>query len=448
MRFTFLVPAIFLTSTIAHAEQKYPAQLESQAIFPAASFVAAPKDAPASLKTSGKFAGKTPTRIEKLDSTPGMDGKRATGLSFPFNGQPLQGFSGIRAMGDGTFWIVTDNGFGNKVNSTDAMLMINRYSVDWKTGSVSPIENVFLHDPDRIIPFHIVNEATEKRYLTGGDLDLESFQIIDGKFWFGEEFGPYLIRTDKTGKVEAIFETMVDGKPVMSPDNPLVRTPAAPGGKVAFNVRRSKGFEGMAASKDGRFLYALLEGALWDDTKNALEQDEGKEYLRILEFDVANQKWTGRFWKYPLAVNGHSIGDFNMIDGTTALIIERDDGEGTVDQACEPTKTTENCFPTLAKFKRVYKIEMSDTTAGQAVKKIGYIDLLEIEDKANIAKDGTKNGVFKFPFFTIENVDAIDADHIIVGNDNNLPFSAGRALNKADNNELILLKVSEFLKAR
>lgn len=70
----------------------------------------------------------------------------------------------------------------------------------------------------------------------------------------------------------------------------------------------------MAASKDGKFLYPLLEGALWNGDAGGTEKDDGREYLRTLEFDVANQKWTGRFWKYPLEVNSHSIGDFNMID--------------------------------------------------------------------------------------------------------------------------------------
>ena len=58
------------------------------------------------------------------------------------------------------------------------------------------------------------------------------------------------------------------------------------------------------------------------------------------------------------------------------------------------------------------------------------------------------NGRFQMPFFTIENVDVVDADHIIVGNDNNLPFSSGRALGKSDDNELILLKVTDLLKAK
>ena len=56
--------------------------------------------------------------------------------------------------------------------------------------------------------------------------------------------------------------------------------------------------------------------------------------------------------------------------------------------------------------------------------------------------------------FTIENVDVdVDVDvvyatHIVVGNDNNLPFSSSRKPNKADDNEMILLEVGDFLKAK
>ena len=53
-----------------------------------------------------------------------------------------------------------------------------------------------------------------------------------------------------------------------------------------------------------------------------------------------------------------------------------------------------------------------------------------------------------FPFFTIENVDVVDERHIIVGNDNNLPFSSSREPNKADDNELVLLEVEALLEAK
>ncbi|MGO8654375.1 glycerophosphodiester phosphodiesterase, partial [Rhizobium ruizarguesonis] len=83
-----------------------------------------------------------------------------------------------------------------------------------------------------------------------------------------------------------------------------------------------------------------------------------------------------------------------------------------------------------------------------AVRKIGYIDLLNIQDPDNKKKAGSKDGVYDMPFVTIENVDRVDATHIIIGNDNNLPFSAGRAVDKADNNEFSLLEVGEFLNAK
>ncbi len=42
----------------------------------------------------------------------------------------------------------------------------------------------------------------------------------------------------------------------------------------------------------------------------------------------------------------------------------------------------------------------------------------------------------------------VDATHIVVGNDNNLPFSSSRDPNKADDNELMLLDVADLLKTK
>jgi hypothetical protein len=170
--------------------------------------------------------------------------------------------------------------------------------------------------------------------------------------------------------------------------------------------------------------------------------------LRILEFDVNAGKWTGRHWKYVLEQNGNAIGDFNMIDATTGLIIERDDGEGTADKACPAGTKGENCFDEIAKFKRIYKIELTDANANGPVRKIGHIDLMKIADPDKKARKPLNDGVLTFPFFTIENVDIVDGRHIIVGNDNNLPFSTSRDPNKADDNEFVLLRVEDFLKAK
>ena len=73
------------------------------------------------------------------------------------------------------------------------------------------------------------------------------------------------------------------------------------------------------------------------------------------------------------------------------------------------------------------------------MRKIGNTDLLDIADLNKLARKPLNDGILKFPFFTVENVDVVDATHIVVDNDNNLPFSSSRESNKADDNESVLL---------
>ncbi len=441
--------ALVISSTLASADETaFKATLVSQAVLPANSVIAAPADAPEFLKQAGKFTTPDRKRATALGSVPGLDGVRSTGLGLPFDGQAVQGFSGIKAMADGSFWTLSDNGFGSKTNSTDAALMLHHVKFDWAAGTVDRLATVFLSDPDKVAPFPIVLEGADKRYLTGADFDIESIQPVADGFWIGDELGPYLIHVAADGKLTDVVPTVVDGKPVLSPDNPTLSLPADPTKPLpAYNLRRSNGFEGLAQSKDGSKLYALLEGPLYlGDGK--FEEADGTSATRIIEFDVAQKAWTGRSWLYSFSGAGTNIGDFNMIDDATALVIERDGGAGLPDKACtDPAKPEPTCFDKPAKHKRVYKIAFGDDNVGKPVRKIGYIDLLDIADPDGKAKQGTVNGVYTMPFVTIENVDVVDATHIIVGNDNNLPFSAGRAADKADDNEFVLLEVGDFLAA-
>lgn len=429
-------------------DKEFPAKLAGQAILPANTVTPAPADAPDFLKTSGKFTTPDRKRTEKLGTVDGKDGARITDVKLPLDGQPIQGFSGIKAMADGTFWTLSDNGFGSKANSSDAMLFLHQVKFDWATNKVEVVKNIFLSDPNKIASFPIAMEGTEKRYLTGADFDIESIQPVGDGFWLGEEFGPYLMKVDALGQLTDVVATTVDGKPVTSPDNPTISMPSNPTAKMpVFNLKRSGGFEGMAMSKDGTKLYGLLEGPLYVDGQ--VEQADGKTAIRVIEFDIASKKWTGRSWLYPFADKGVAIGDFNMLDETTALVIERDNGAGTKDKACaDPKQPKPDCFEAPAELKRVYKIEFNDANVGKAVRKIGYIDLLNIQDPDNKKKAGSKDGVYDMPFVTIENVDQIDATHLIIGNDNNLPFSAGRAVDKADDNEFSLIEAGEFLSAK
>lgn len=440
---------ILFVSQASAEEKAFPAKLVNQAILPANTIIAAPADAPAYLKTSGKFSTADRKRADALGSVPGKDGVRLTGLSLPFDGQPLQGFSGIKAMPDGSFWSLSDNGFGSKTNSTDAMLMLHHLTFDWDAGSVKVEKTLFLTDPDRKAPFPIAMEGSDKRYLTGADFDVESIQPVADGFWVGEELGPYILKFSTEGVLTDVVATKAGEIDVKSPDNPTLVVPANPAAKMpVFNLKRSGGYEGLALSKDGTKLYGMLEGPLYLED-GSVEKADGLTALRIIELDAASKAWTGKTWLYPLSEGGEAIGDFNMIDETTALVIERDNGAGVADKACaDPKAPAADCFAVPAKHKRIYKIEMTQENAGKAVRKIGYIDLMKIEDPDNKKRQGGGEGFFDMPFVTIENVDVVDPTHIVVGNDNNLPFSAGRALDKADDSEFVLLEVGEFLAAK
>ena len=439
--------ALLVMAGTASAAERVAAKLVGQAVMPALTMLPPPVDAPLLFQTSAKFAGTGNARIDlpnSVDATTEAGGQvRPTGLAFPLVGQAVQGFSGIRSLGDGRFLTLTDNGFGTKANSADSLLMFHFLEADWQDGRLKRTNTVFVRDPDKVVPFRIVTETTAERYLTGADFDPESIQPVGDHYWIGEEFGPYLLEVDAEGKVMAMVDTTVDGKVVQSPDNPAISTPRSPG-MVSFAVKRSKGFEGMALSPDAETLYPLLEGPLLNEHGEP-ETADGKEALRILEFDVDKRAWTGKSWLYPLDEDGHAIGDFNMIDATRGLVIERDNFEGDPKDACQG-EVRADCIAKPAAFKRIYLVELGEP--GQAVRKIAYLDLMDIDDPEGVARLGGGDGKFDFPFFTIEDVDMVDPRHIVVGNDNNLPFSAGRKVDQADADELILLDVGDFLQMR
>ena len=120
--------AAVLAPLAALADQRFEARLVGHAILPAGEIVLAPPpDAPDYFRISGRFTGPEITgsnnpRNERVGSAPsrGFHGGRPTGFMLPFAGQPVQGFSGIRPIGDGSYWVNGDNGFGFRANSADA----------------------------------------------------------------------------------------------------------------------------------------------------------------------------------------------------------------------------------------------------------------------------------------------------------------------------------------
>ena len=198
-----------------------------------------------------------------------------------------------------------------------------------------------------------------------------------------------------------------------------VRSPQNPDSDLVANLPRSRGFEGMAYSPDLTTLYPMLEGAVAGDPDEA---------LRIYEFDVASQEYTGLAGFYRREDPSYAIGDFTPINDTEFLVIERD-----------------NLQAEEAEFKQIFKIDLSDIDEEGFVSKELVADLLNIQDPNDLNGDGSTS--FDFPFVTIENVLVIDEDTILVANDNNYPFSVGRpgVPPGIDNNNILLLRLEEPL---
>jgi hypothetical protein len=218
---TVAVPAIGRSQT-----------LEGFASFPADTFAPGP--------TSGQFI------------------TAANGRTPPFvNLQPVQGISSVLRASNGDFLVMSDNGFGAQNNSADYVLRVYRVSPDFRSktdgdGTIEVLSFITLRDPDRHVNFPIVADREfyyssaiavdpairQQRLLTGADFDIESFrEAPDGTYWFGDEFGPFLIHTDRVGRV---LETPIPLPGVRSPQNPFL-------GAGTANLPSSRGFEGMAS---------------------------------------------------------------------------------------------------------------------------------------------------------------------------------------------------------
>ncbi|MCY7401361.1 MAG: esterase-like activity of phytase family protein [Nocardioides sp.] len=338
------------------------------------------------------------------------------GRTGPFAGQVIPGFSAMVENKDGTFWAQPDNGFGTKGNSADFLLRLYKIDPQWETaggglGDITVERFISLRDPDRKVPFAIVNGATSTRLLTGADFDIESVaHAKDGTFWIGEEFGPFLLHVSADGKVLQAPVPFPDGK---SPQNPDLTPGEQP------RIPASRGFEAMAASPDGKRLYPIVEGAFLDDT------DQRRRW--VYEFDTRSASYTGRTWAYQVDETPNVVGDAFMTKKNRIVLIERDNLDGAA-----------------AVTKRLYEIDLRSADLDGFVEKELVVDLLRIAnpDHIGMATSPGAYGVadpFAFPMVSVEVVVGLRDGRLLVGNDNNYPGDDSRVTGTPDDTEMIVI---------
>ncbi|MCA5892334.1 esterase-like activity of phytase family protein [Isoptericola sp. NEAU-Y5] len=347
----------------------------------------------------------------------GAQAASANGRQGPWDGQVIPGFSAMVDNGDGTFWAQPDNGFGSQGNSADFLLRSYLVEPDWDTGGgrrsgsgeIEVLDHISYNDANDVLDFEIVHEDTDDRLLTGADLDIESVvQADDGTLWVGEEFGPFLLHFDADGTLLEKPFSLPGG--LRSPQNPYLADGEEP------TLRASRGFEAMAGTRGGRYLYPVLEGAIVDDA------DQRRRVIH--EFDTRRGEYTGRTWDYQTDQEANVLGDAFAVGRDSFWIVERDDFEG-------PASVT----------KRVYEIDLSRTDRDGYVRKELVLDALRIENPRGIdAGEGYGLGeTYALPVQSFETVLRLEDGRILIGNDNNYPGNAARNPGTPDDTEMVVV---------
>jgi hypothetical protein len=281
-------------------------------------------------------------------------------------------------------------------------------------GIVRILKWITLRDPDHRIPFKIVNDATPDRLLTGGDFDIESVrEDYRGTLWFGEEFGPFLVHTDATGKV---LEAPIPLPDVKSPDYPA-DFPAPIAG--AANLNSSAGFEGMAISPDGRTLYPTLEGPVVGDDPLT---------RRMYQFDIRSHRYAAKRRTYHIDDPTWSVSDLYALDDHHMVALERDGTMGA---------TTAH--------KQAFAIDLRRTDASGALVKREVLDLEHLRDPALISLPARPGDVglgdpFAMPYVTLEALLPLPGDRVAIVNDTNFG-STGRNPGLPDYSDFIVVSV-------
>ncbi|MBQ0957943.1 esterase-like activity of phytase family protein [Ideonella sp. 4Y11] len=414
--------AAMLLACGAHAQT-----LTGWALMPAATFADGP--------TSGQFAAPNPY---------------GTHLPPYLDQQPVQGLSGVLpGPRRHSFLFLVDNGFGAQANSADAVLRAYTLKIDWKTarggsGSVSPADlasdrprdafdartRLEFNDAQHQVPWaiqadfeHYYNDPAkpevdaavrERRLLTGADFDIESIRRDhNGHYWLGDEFGPYLLKTDAQG---TLLRAPIALPGVYAPENHEVLS-----GQANANLPGSGGFEGMALNASGTQLYTLLEKTVAGDPAKTLRMDQ---------FDLVNEAYTGVRFHYVLEAAGTNIGDMVAVDDQRFIVIERNGATNTGGGT---------------PFKKLFMVDLNGVAPGGTVQKTELVDLMNLADPHDLNGDGSQ--VFTLPYVTIENVTVIDDRTLLVANDNNFPYGGGRAL-AADDTEFLRIKLPVSLSGR
>lgn len=296
----------------------------------------------------------------------------------------------------------------------------------------------------------------------------------EGSFWVSDEYGPYLYQFAADGTLLAAIrppEALIpkrNGADSFSSDSAAAGQPPPSPGNPTTGRQNNQGLEGLALSRDGNTLFALLQSAARQDGGTG-GSSATRFNTRLLAYDIAGATPTlvGEYvLQLPTFLQGSSTrvaaqSELLAINATQFLVIARDSGNG------------RGLATAASVYRRVllYDIGGATNIAGTAYDDIatpiapggvlaaGIIPaqsttLVDINDATELAKFGLHNGPaddannLSEKWEALALVPALDPAapedwFLFVGNDNDFlttnGFQVGAAYNGGTDNDSMVL---------
>jgi hypothetical protein len=240
------------------------------------------------------------------------------------------------------WWALSDRGPGGGTLPYETRAQRFTLTVDHATGHVSAFQ------VQQTLKFMnggspLSGLAPSPTDVLGNAFDPEGLVVsaTSGHLFVSDEYGPSLYEFDRAGNVVRQFATPAN---LIPRDGSGVPNFASDAGNVAGKTT-NRGFEGLAVSPDGRFLYATMQSAMLDEGAGS------GTYVRIVKFDVATGAAVGQYaYHLETASQGRGVSSLVALGNDRFLVLERNNRGVGVGATLSPPD------------KNVYQIDLAGAT--------------------------------------------------------------------------------------
>lgn len=305
---------------------------------------------------------------------------------------------------------------GTKVNILESKVLATTSGV-----GVTGLPNIKGYDA---VSTNVAGVPSDSLYNNAG-LDSEGIvKTANGQFWIVDEYAPSLAQLDKDGKVLARYvPTGWNAKPTS-----FKAVKSIP--ELYLKRKANRGFEALALTPDGRTLFIGLQSPLLNPTKAI---GDASRATRILRFDITSKRFTGEFVfgfesVKTVDATASKTSDLKLsalvaLDADTLLVQERTDNSfllSTIEIA-----ETANILGSKWDLAATTPSLESYTGAGTNTE----VEALIAASQKSIVFNSTS--IASMPS-KIEGVAVIDAQHVVLINDNDFNFKFNTTTNKVE----------------